>query len=88
MVTQFIHVTGISLVNPAITIGVGHHVIMDPIITPSNATDKTVIWESSYKGIATIDSDGLITGVSQGKVHITGTTVDGGKKVDMILTVK
>ncbi|MBO7429980.1 MAG: Ig-like domain-containing protein, partial [Spirochaetia bacterium] len=45
-------------------------------------------WESSYKGIATIDSDGLITGVSQGKVHITGTTVDGGKKVDMILTVK
>ena len=88
VVTQFIHVTGISLVNPAITIGVGHHVIMDPIITPSNATDKTVIWESSYKGIATIDSDGLITGVSQGKVHITGTTVDGGKKVDMILTVK
>lgn len=88
VVTQFIHVTGISLVNPAITIGVGHHVIMDPIITPSNATDKTVIWESSYKGIATIDSDGLITGVSQGKVHITGTTVDGGKKVDMLLTVK
>lgn len=88
VVTQFIHVTGISLVNSAITIGVGHHVIMDPIITPSNATDKTVIWESSYKGIATIDSDGMITGVSQGKVHITGTTVDGGKKVDMILTVK
>ena len=88
VVTQFIHVTGISLVNPAITIGVGHHVIMDPIITPSNATDKTVKWESSYRGIATIDSDGLITGVSQGKVHITGTTVDGGKKVDMLLTVK
>ena len=88
VVTQFIHVTGISLVNPAITIGVGHHVIMDPIITPSNATDKTVKWESSYRGIATIDGDGLITGVSQGKVHITGTTVDGGKKVDMLLTVK
>ncbi len=88
VVTQFVHVTGISFGTSALSLNVGHHVIMDPIITPSNATNKTVKWESSYKGIATIDSDGMITGVAPGKVHITGTTVDGGKTADLILTVK
>lgn len=87
VVTPFIHVTGISFGMSTLSLKVGYHVIMDPIITPSNATDKEVIWESSYKGIATIDKDGMITGVSPGKVHITGTTVDGGKKADLILTV-
>ena len=88
VVTQFVHVTGISFGTSALSLNVGYHVIMDPIITPSNATNKTVKWESSYKGIATIDSDGMITGVAPGKVHITGTTVDGGKTADLILTVK
>ena len=87
VVTQFVHVTGISFGTSTLSVKVGYHVIMDPVITPSNASDKSVIWESSYKGIATIDKDGMITGVSQGKVHITGTTVDGGKKADLILTV-
>lgn len=88
VVTQFVHVTGISFGTSTLAVNVGHHVIMDPIITPSNATNKTVKWESSYKGIATIDKDGMITGVSPGKVHITGTTEDGGKTADLILTVK
>ena len=88
VITQFVHVTGISFGTSSLSLNVGYHVIMDPIITPSNATNKTVKWESSYKGIATIDSDGMITGVSPGKVHITGTTEDGGKTADLILTVK
>ncbi len=38
--------------------------------TPENAE---VIWKSSNEKVATIDQDGAITGVSVGKVDITGT---------------
>ncbi|MDV3426905.1 MAG: Ig-like domain-containing protein [Bacillota bacterium] len=45
-------------------------------VLPSNATNKNVTWSSSNTNIATV-SNGLVSGVSQGNVRITVTTVDG-----------
>ena len=47
-------------------------------ISPSNATNKRIDWTSSDENIATVNSKGIITGVSEGDVVITATTVDGG----------
>lgn len=47
-------------------------------ISPSNATNKRIDWTSSDEIIATVNSKGIITGVSEGDVVITATTVDGG----------
>lgn len=44
---------------------------------PSNAVLPTVIGESEDEAIATVDADGRITAVSEGKTVITFTTVDG-----------
>ena len=46
-------------------------------VTPSNATDKSVIWQSSNTAVATVSSTGLVTAVANGTATITATTTDG-----------
>lgn len=50
---------------------------LTPVFTPSNTTDQSVTYKSSNTKVATIDSDGNITGVSEGTCIITGNTNDG-----------
>ena len=46
-------------------------------VSPSNATNKNVIWTSSDRSVVTV-SNGVITAVGVGTATITVTTVDGG----------
>lgn len=46
-------------------------------ILPDNATDKSILWESSDTSVITVDDNGLVTAVSVGKAFVTATTVDG-----------
>lgn len=86
-----IHVTGIKLRLTSHTLAKGGSIEFKPTISPSNASDKTVIWTSSDERIATVES----TGVSSGKIHgvaggtcvITATTKDGGYTATCNLTV-
>ena len=73
-----VKVTGLSLTNDVILVSVGSSLQVNPIVTPSNATNKNVTWSSSDTKIATV-SNGLITGVKEGKATITAKTADGGK---------
>lgn len=60
-------------------------------ITPENATNQEVIWESSNEEIATVEGNGLtatITGVSEGETTITAITEDGGHEATCAVTVK
>jgi hypothetical protein len=51
-------------------------------IEPFYATNQTVSWESSNTDIATVDSDGVVTGVAAGTVTITATANDGSGVFD------
>ncbi|MFY0627069.1 MAG: Ig-like domain-containing protein [Reichenbachiella sp.] len=46
-------------------------------VLPSNASQR-VVWSTSAEAIATINADGLVTGISEGTATITATSVDGG----------
>ena len=62
---------------------------LDETVSPSDALNKEVIWESSDPSIATVDEKGLITALKEGNVQITCTAVDGSQKsASCKLTVK
>ena len=47
------------------------------VITPENATDKSMEWFSSNPQIATVDENGVLTGVKEGKTVLSVSTADG-----------
>lgn len=80
-------VEGISLSDPTRSIAVGKRTMNKAIITPSDAANTNVTWESDNTAVVTIDPIGWITGISEGTANITATTVDGGKKATCVITV-
>ncbi len=48
-------------------------------ITPTNATNKDVVWKSSNTKVATVDKKGKVTVLKTGSVTITCTAADGSK---------
>ncbi|KAB5608047.1 Ig-like domain-containing protein [Bifidobacterium jacchi] len=67
------------------TVTVGKKIALTATVTPTNATDKTVTWKSGDLSIATVNADGLVTGVKAGKVTITATANDGSGKSGSIV---
>lgn len=57
---------------------VGDSYQLSATVSPSNASNQSIIWSSSDESIATVDGNGLITAVSGGSATITVTTVDRG----------
>lgn len=80
-------VQSIALDNTSYTLTIGKIFTLTPIITPSNANNKKVTWSSSDESVATVASNGVVTGISKGTATITATTQDGGKVASCVVTV-
>lgn len=83
------HVTGITLSKSKVEVGTGGSVEVKAYITPDNASDKTVIWSSADESIATVDENGVITGVTEGtgRTTVTAKTVDGAFTASCVVKV-
>ncbi|HHW01154.1 MAG TPA: hypothetical protein GXX36_16590 [Clostridiaceae bacterium] len=70
-------VTGVTLDKSILRLSVGESVQLTATVTPSDAINKDVIWDSSNPYIAVVDDTGKVKGVSEGTAIITVTTEDG-----------
>ena len=62
----------LEIVGDSLEVAVGKTLQLKAVMTPEGANDK-VVWSSSDEAIATVDPNGLVTGVSIGNVTIKGT---------------
>ncbi len=75
-----IPVAGISIDKQSITVVRKLTGKIQATISPQNATDSKPTWSSANERIATVDSNGIVTGVNMGKTTITAKTKTGGFK--------
>ena len=82
-----VSVTGISLSPSTLTLSSGDTSTLTAVVTPSNATYKTVIWSSSDSGVARV-KNGVVTAVGVGIATITAFTAQGEYTATCTVTVK
>lgn len=73
-----IPVTGLTLDLASYNAKVGDGFYINPVVIPSNATNKAVTWKSNATNIATVNNSGFVECIAEGSAVITCTTVDGG----------
>lgn len=79
--------TGITLDTVNSSVYVGKAISLTASVTPENATNKSVNWNSSNTNIAVVDSNGIVIGKAAGTVKITATTADGYYSAECNVTV-
>lgn len=73
-----IKVSGISIDKTAITMNVGKTGTLKGTVAPSTATNKTLIYLSSNKAVATVSETGNVKAVGSGTAVITVKSAEGG----------
>ncbi|MDO4191655.1 MAG: Ig-like domain-containing protein [Erysipelotrichaceae bacterium] len=86
-VTVTIAVQSVSVSPETAQMFTGEKLQLQAAVLPSAASDKTVTWKSSNTAVATVDSTGKVTAVSNGTATITATTRDGGYSDTCIVSV-
>lgn len=69
-------VTEINLDKYELVMEVGGTQKLIATVLPENAIDKSVVWKSSDENIASVDSDGNVKAIAEGKAIITVTSID------------
>lgn len=74
-------VTKVELDKTEITLSVNGKSQLTATVTPADADNTAVKWQSKNAKIATVDNTGKVTGVKVGKTEVTATSCDGTKIV-------
>lgn len=72
-----IQISNIELSSNSESIAVGETLQLNAIISPDNASNKTVNWTSTNPSIASVNATGLVSAIAEGKTQIIATTTDG-----------
>lgn len=85
VVNEMVKAESLTLASSADEVYAGETLQFAVAIAPENATYKTVKWSSSNEKAATVDANGLVTGLVNDEIHakvtITATSLDGGNVV-------
>ena len=74
-----VHVTGVELDKSVITLAINKTYNLTATVSPSDAADKSVYWETNNPQVATVDDNGNVKAVSVGTATISVTTHDEHK---------
>lgn len=80
-------VTGVTITPKTAEVVVGAKTRLTATVAPAKATNKKVTFSSSAKEVATVDADGIVSGIAAGEATITITTEDGAKTDTAVITV-
>ena len=78
---------GIEFTAGKVEVGVGKTTTLEVAFNPSYAANKNVTFSSSNTSIATVASDGAVTGVNVGEATITATSEEGGFTATCVVAV-
>lgn len=80
-------VQGIEISKETMQMVIGDTGKLNATVLPLDSTNKNVIWKSSDNSVATVDANGNVAAVGQGKATISVKTVDGGFVAQCTITV-
>ena len=84
-VTVYAPVTGLEITEPESSrLATGSTLKLATVVTPEDASDKSVTWKSSDETKATVAADGTVTAVAPGEVTITATSNDNDEITDSV----
>lgn len=86
LVTVKSEASGVTLNRSELTLQVGFTDLLTAAVVPADSTD-TITWSSSRKEIATVDQNGVVTGVSPGTAAISARA-DSGQTAYCLVTVR
>lgn len=81
-----IPVTSITLNQEEITLTEGESFSLTATVSPSDATDKTVTWNSSNTTVAQVSQNGRVEALKEGLARITATCAD--RSAQCVVVVK
>lgn len=81
-----VHVTSVNIIKDSASIEEGKTETLQYSVWPTNATDKSVTWDSSNKTVATVNN-GVVSAHKAGNTTITIKTNDGNKTDTCAVTV-
>lgn len=70
----------IQIENPIAELEEGNIYLLTTKVIPNDAVNQNIMWESEDKSIATVTSNGWVTGVKPGIVNLTASTSNGVTK--------
>ncbi|HZK38836.1 MAG TPA: Ig-like domain-containing protein [Clostridia bacterium] len=75
-IVDFVPVDGVIVTSPEPSVDIQFTTQFYAEVVPLDATIQEVTWASDNTAVATVDSKGLVTGISQGTAYIAATPVD------------
>lgn len=83
-----VYATDFSVSPASENILVGGTFNINPVFTPTDTTNKNVDYQSLDTGVATVDNNGVVTGVGAGDVLIVCVAEDGGFRSECAVHVE
>ena len=79
--------SAVSLNKTTASLKKGETLTLSATVSPSDASNKSVVWSSSNTSVATVNSNGKVTAVGNGTATITVKTTAGSKTATCKVTV-